>query len=255
MDELLTDCVAVVTGAASGNGRSIAVRLAEEGADVVVADIRESPRESGPTTVERIEDETDAAATFVKCDVTDLDDLRAAVDAAEELGGIDVMVNNAGVFSHNDVFEVTEDEYQRIMDVNVKGTFFGAQIAGQRMAESDGGKIVNMSSTSGIRGVGNWVTYCASKGAIRLMTYALADAMGPYGIRVNAIHPGIIDTQMTHQDVPRTPAEIDDIVESLPSRRRGTPDDVAAATVYLASDLSEYVNGHSLVVDGGLTTS
>ena len=255
MDELLADDTAVVTGGASGMGRAMALRFARAGADVVVADITESPRESGATTVERIESETGAAAAYVECDVTDPDTIRTAVDAADDFGGIDVMVNNAGVFAAKDVFEITEDDYRQLMDVNVKGTFFGSQIAGDRMRESGGGKIINMSSTSGIRGVGEWVTYCASKGAVRLMTYALADAMGEHCIRVNAIHPGIIDTQMTRRDVPRSSEEIESLLESIPSRREGRAEDVADAALFLASDLSSYVNGQSIVVDGGLTTS
>ena len=252
---LLEDDVAVVTGGSSGMGRAMALRFAREGADVVVADVRETPRESGAPTAELVADETDASATFVECDVTEREDLVAAMDAADALGGVTVMVNNAAIFEATDVFEVTEEAYERLMAVNVKGTFFGAQVAGERMRAAAGGSIVNMSSASGLRGVGEWVPYCTSKGAVRLMTYALADAMGPHGIRVNAIHPGVIETEMTAQDVPRSPEDVEEIASGLPSRRAGTAEDVADAALFLASDLSDYVNGQSLAVDGGLTTT
>lgn len=253
MGDLLTETCAVVTGAASGIGREIAVRYAEHGADVVVADVRQRPREGGGTTVERIEQETDADATFIRCDVTDREDIEAAVEAAAGYGGIDVMVNNAGVLVQEPFLECDEETYDRMMDVNVKGTFFGAQIAAERMVANGGGVILNMSSVSGLEGAGGRAVYCASKGAVRLLTYALADALGPEGVRVNAIHPGAVDTAQARED--SGVIGQDEFLSRVPLGRFGDPGDVADAALYLASDLADYVNGASLVVDGGRYTA
>jgi NAD(P)-dependent dehydrogenase (short-subunit alcohol dehydrogenase family) len=256
MEDLLADRTAVVTGGASGNGRAICLAFAEEGADVVVADLREDPREGGTPTHERLE-EAGTGATFVECDVTDLATLEAAVDAAEAFGGVDVMVNNAGVFRSESFLDVTPEEYGELMDVNVRGTFFGTQYAARRMIEAGrGGAVVNLSSVAGIRGSAPYVTYCTSKGTIRLLTYATAAALGPEGVRVNAIHPGVIETAMTTEDVPIVDGEGGERLErTIASRRFGKPEDVADAAVYLASDRSGYVNGESLVVDGGMTNT
>lgn len=254
MGSSLSGRTAVVTGGSSGNGRAIALRFAECGADVVVADIAETPREGGAPTHERIEEETDQRARFVECDVRDVEAIESAVDAADEFGGVDVMVNNAGIFEFDEFPGVSEAEYDRLMDTNVKSVFFGAQAAAERMIDADReGSIINMSSAAGLEGKGRYIRYCASKGAIRLMSYAMADRLGDHGIRVNAIHPGLIETEMTREDLPVIGNEESDFLESIPLNRAGRPDDVAAAAVYLASDDAGFVTGTSLVVDGGTT--
>lgn len=255
MTELVADRTAVVTGAASGIGRGIALSLARHGAAVVVADIRESPREGGAPTHERIEDETEGRATFVHCDVTEREGIVDAVEAAEEFGGIDVMVNNAG-YSRDEAFtDVDEDAYDDMMDVNAKGTFMGAQVAAERMAETGGGSIINVSSAEGLQGIGDHPTYGTSKGAVRTLTYSLADALAP-DVRVNAIHPGLIETTMTTEDTPMIGTDDEDeFREKIALDRVGQPDDIGRAAVFLASDLAGYVTGESLVVDGGMTST
>ncbi|MFB6075119.1 MAG: SDR family oxidoreductase [Haloarculaceae archaeon] len=252
---LLDEKTAVVTGGSSGIGRGIAMAFAEQGADVVVADVREDPKEGGAPTHEAIRDETDRDATFVNCDVTAVDDLEAAVDAAEEFGGIDAMINNAGIWRPEDFLEVTETDYQELMDINMKGVFFGSQVAAARMVDGDGGSIVNLSSVNGLYGNGGFPTYTVSKGGIALLSYSLAHRFGGDGIRVNAIHPGAIDTEIGPADAAQTSEEqIAQLEGMIPLGRQGQPEDIAGAAVFLASDLASYVTGESLVVDGGWTS-
>ncbi len=256
MDSLLTDQTAVITGGASGFGRAIARTFADHGADIIVADIRTEPREGGEPTHELIERETDRRAEFVDCDVTSPDDLVVAVDAADELGGIDIMVNNAGITNETDFLEVTEAEYQQLMDINVKGVFFGCQAAGKKMVETGGGTIINMSSAGAYRAMAEISTYCASKAAVRTLTYALADRFGGDDIRVNSINPGFSNTQMTANSAlgngirGRVNAKL--IKQTIPAGRFGEADEIANVALFLASDMSSYVNGESILVDGGM---
>jgi NAD(P)-dependent dehydrogenase (short-subunit alcohol dehydrogenase family) len=257
MPDWLDTEVAVVTGGASGNGRQISLTLAEFGADVVVLDLQEEPREGGTPTHEKVRSEFGREAKFVECDVSDVAQVRAGVEAADEFGGVSVMVNNAGVTQSGDFLETTEEQYDQLMGVNVKGVFFGSQAAAERMVGADrGGSIINISSISGLTGRGDGVRYCTSKGAVRLMTYALADKLGPEGVRVNAVHPGLVETSMTADDLGVIGTEAAEQYRQMtPLGRLGQTQDVANAVLYLASPLASFVNGESLTVDGGVTNT
>ncbi len=249
---LLKGKTAVITGASSGNGRAIALAFALEGAKIIIADIRESPREGGLSTKDLIEQQSTQQAVFVHCDVGKVNDLEAAMNAAEELGGVDIMVNNAGILKKQSVLDATEADFDLMSNVNIKSVYFGTQVAAKRMLKKGSGNIINLSSIAGMRGTGGYALYCASKGAVRLMTHALADELGPKGIRVNALHPGIINTQMNIADDPVIGTEMGETyLDMIPLRRWGEPEEVAKAALYLASDLSSYVTGSSLVIDGG----
>lgn len=250
----IKDRTCVVTGGSSGIGRSIALTFASHGADVVVADIAEEPKEGGTPTHEKIAVETERQSAFVDCDVSNTTDLEAAIDAADEFGGIDVMVNNAGIWRPEDFLAVTENEYHQMMDINTKGVYFGCQAAARRMVENGGGSIVNVSSIAGLYGNGGYPTYAASKAAVRLLSLSLAHTFGDAGIRVNAVHPGAIDTKIGPEGQEQISDEqLAQLQAMIPLGRQGDPDEVADVVLFLASDHAEYVTGESIVIDGGWT--
>ncbi|MFW6104792.1 MAG: SDR family NAD(P)-dependent oxidoreductase [Candidatus Bipolaricaulota bacterium] len=247
----LNSKVSLVTGASSGIGRKIALRLAEEGASVTIADIRKEPRQGGIPTDELIE-EQGGKAQFVETDVSKVGQIRDAINlTVERFGSLDVMVNNAGIFPGlTPLEELNENDYEQVLAVNLKGTFFGSKLAAEKMKELDiEGSIINISSIAGLFGFNQSATYCASKGGITNLTRELALELGPEGIRVNAVNPGVIETAMTTQDEDIAGT----IVDQIPLRRDGKTEDVANAVLFLASEESDYVTGHNLVVDGGYT--
>jgi NAD(P)-dependent dehydrogenase (short-subunit alcohol dehydrogenase family) len=246
--------VALVTGGSSGLGRAIALELARRGAAaVVVGDLHAAPRDGGATTTELIERETEARAAFVRCDVADPVTVERAFAAAEEIGPVDVLVNNAGIVDRGQkLADVDDATIARVLDVNVKGVLFGCRAAARRMVPRGSGSIVNVSSVVALAGSARTGVYAASKGAVASLTYALAAELGPAGVRVNALHPGMIETAMTVEDQQLATGEVRDrLVRRLPLRRVGLPEEVARAVAFLASDDASYITGTSTVVDGG----
>ena len=249
---MLDDRIAIITGGSSGNGRAIANRFAENGARVIVADLTETGREGATPTADAINADRPGQARFVRCDVSRIDELEALVAEAESWGGLDIMVNNAGILIKEPILEATEDVFHRMVDVNVKSIYFGSQIAARAMAKRGRGVIINMCSIAGIRGTGGYSAYNLTKGAVRMLTFSLADELGPLGIRVNNVNPGIMRTQMNIEDDPVIGTETGEgYLDLIPARRWGEPGEVADACLFLASDLSQYVMGTSLIVDGG----
>src|SRR6201995_4321816 len=248
--------VAVVTGGASGIGAGIVERFLAEGARVVIADIERDRGEDFAATL-------GADAVFRLTDVSDPDQVGALVAAAvETFGALDVMVNNAGVSSkmHRSFLDDDLADFQRVMAVNVLGVMAGTRDAARQMAKAGGGSIVNMSSIGGIQAGGGVMTYRASKAAVIMFTKSAAIELAQYEVRVNAIAPGNIPTpllQTTTTD--KSPGEFARFEHAIreqmradrPLKREGTPDDIAEAALYLASDRARYVTGTVLPVDGG----
>jgi NAD(P)-dependent dehydrogenase (short-subunit alcohol dehydrogenase family) len=247
----LTGKRALITGAASGIGRATALLFAREGAAVAVVDVDEA---SGQAVAQTIRDEG-GQAIFVRCDVTQAGDCRRAVQrAVDEFGGLDILFNNAGIIRRATVIGTTEEEWDRVMAVNVKSIFLLSKCAIPVMAQAGGGVIVNTSSGWGLVGGRNAVSYCASKGAVVNMTRAMALDHGAQNIRVNCICPGDTDTPMLRNEA-RQLGESDEVflaeAADRPLQRIGRPEDIARAVLYLVSDAASFVTGTALVVDGG----
>ncbi|HZM29747.1 MAG TPA: glucose 1-dehydrogenase [Acidimicrobiales bacterium] len=234
--------VAIISGAARGQGAAEARLFAAEGAKVVLGDVLD---DEGTAVAADIGD----AALYAHLDVTDEAQWAAAVKASEEaFGPVSVLVNNAGILHFQSLHKTTLEDFERVMRVNVTGVFLGMKAVTASMVDAGGGSIVNVSSTAGLQGLPYLGAYVASKWAVRGLSKTAAIDLGQKGIRVNSVHPGGIDTPMvagTSGDAP--------FYKRLPVSRMGSPDEVAAAVLFLASDEASYIAGAELAIDGGAT--
>ena len=238
--------VVIITGAGSGIGRETAFLFAKEGAKVIATDVDEK---AGNETVEEIT-KNGGDAFFAQLDITDRDQSKQVVrDALDRYGKIDVLINNAGIIQDALVSKMTEEQWDKVIDVNLKGPFNCIQAVVEAMMEHGTGEIINVSSIVGLYGNIGQTNYAASKAGIIGITKTLAKELGRKGIRVNAVAPGFIYTPMTAK-VPEKILEM--MKEKTPLKRLGQPDDVGYALLYLASDEANFVNGAVISVDGGL---
>ncbi len=251
---LLVGKVAIVTGAAQGIGRACAARLAREGAKVVLCDIS---TEQGQRTADEIA-ATGATAIYVRCNVAERGDVDRVIAAAiNAFGRIDVLVNNAGVLDDAPFLDLSLEEFDRVVGVNLRGAFLMGQAVARQMVrqgKSEGaaqaGAIVNMSSVNAVFALPDHVAYSISKGGIGQLTKAMAVALAPQGIRVNAVGPGTIDTPLL-KDVIKDAAFRTKVLSRTPIGRFGQPEEVAAIVAWLASAESSYVTGTTIFADGG----
>src|ERR1700753_2020423 len=242
--------VAVVTGSSSGIGQSIAIRLASEGAAVVI-DYRGHP-EGAQDTQQKI-----AAASgrsiIVQADVSKVADTQNLIAQAwQQLGGCDILVNNAGIEKGSDFWDTPEADYDAILGVNLKGPFFLTQAFVRKLRDAKKpGRVINISSVHEDMVMPHFATYCASKGGMRMLMRDLAVELGPLGITVNNVAPGAIETPI-NKSLLNDPAKLDPLLRNIPLERLGQPEEVAGMVSYLASEEAGYVTGSTFVIDGGL---
>jgi 3alpha(or 20beta)-hydroxysteroid dehydrogenase len=237
--------VALISGGARGQGEAEARLFAAEGAKVVIGDVRELEGEA-------LAEELGGNALFQVLDVRSPEQWdRAVATAVERFGGLHVLVNNAGIGAVGTLEGMDLEDHARIIDVNLNGVFYGMRCAKQALVASGNGSIVNISSIDGLAGMLGMTSYVASKFAVTGMTKSAAIELGPFGIRVNSVHPGVIDTPMLGgPDSPARP-RLERLMQLQPIRRMGLPGEVASVVLFLASDESSYVTGAAIPVDGG----
>jgi 2-dehydro-3-deoxy-D-gluconate 5-dehydrogenase len=240
--------VAVVSGGGSGLGEAIARALAEAGAGLVLCGRRQEP-------LERVAAEVQAGggrAIAIAADVRRRDDVENMVSTAlREFGKIDILVNNAGINIVKPFLELSEDDWNAVLDTNLRGCFHCCQAVGRGMVERKSGSIINIVSVFGLRGFMNLAPYVASKGAIVQLTKALAVEWARFNIRVNAVAPSYIETEMTRRDIESDEKVLQYNLSKIPMRRGGKPEELGGVAVFLASEASSFVTGETVAVDGG----
>lgn len=243
MSKKLENKVAIITGGARGMGASHARRFVAEGAKVVITDILEKEGKA-------VADELGGNAIFIKHDVTKWDEWQNVVSTAEsKFGPVNILVNNAGIGFVKLIEEITEEEYRKTVDINQVSVFLGMKAVVSSMKKTKNGSIVNISSVAGLLALPQYITYSASKFAVRGMTKVGALEFADYGIRVNSVHPGLIDTPMTQDE--NNAASLAEFAKSIPLKRAARPEEVTNLVLYLASDDSSYSTGSEFVIDGG----
>lgn len=246
----LSGKIALVTGSSQGIGEGIAIRLAEEGADVVI-NYRSHP-EGAAKAVAKVE-KTGRRGFAVQADLSQLSEIRRLVDESiAHFGRLDLLVNNAGIEKNASFLEVTEEDYDWVLDVNLKGVFFTTQYFVRHLSDRKRpGKVINISSVHEELSFPHFASYCASKGGLRMLTRTLSVELAPLGITINNVAPGAIQTPI-NTSLLQDKAKLAALLHNIPLGRLGQPADVAGAVVYLASSDADYVTGSTLVVDGGL---
>jgi len=243
----LKNKVAIVTGSRRGIGKAIALALAKAGANIVVSDIN---LDDCNKLVEEIK-AINGNALAVKTDVSNPEDVSQMINlTTEKFGKVDILVNNAGIYMQKSLTDVTEQDFDRTLDINLKGVFLCSKAVVPEMIKQGKGKIINIASIAGQVGFANSSAYCASKGAIINITRELALELAQYKINVNAIGPGVIETDMT-KNLLKNKATKEALLANIPLNRIGKPEDIANAALFLASDNSDYITGITLFVDGG----
>jgi len=251
------DETVVVTGGSSGIGRAIALAFGKAGATVINGDVRKMPKGEGQPTTKMIDDaDGSGRGLFVETDVSDYEKVQELVERTGRFGGVDMMINNAGIFEKVPMRELDPQSLVAHFEVNACGIYYGCQAALDSMIEDERqGVIINMASISSEVAQGNLVHYEATKGAVQMITRGAALEAGSHGIRVNAVAPGIIPTELYegYSDKYRSEEELAELIKPIPFERVGRPEEIAQATMYLASDGATYVTGETLFVDGGWT--